>query len=315
MDQNRRDGDVSGDYFLSRARAPPDPRRAASSEMGANRVKYTPIALFALFLITGIAHPNLAGDLLFPFSLIVPAAFALPYRIGLIGVLLAATVFLRRSDRYRRFWPVACSFTIFSFALFFDWYLTIIFGGFPGTPIGTVAAMLLSTVKVVAPVVVLVKLAGFSVSSTYLKRGNLKLGLIIGTIGFVIFLAIPFVTGNALFGGNVSLQTSAPLLPLALVFAFSNGLREELLYRGLFLNHFGSIFGKFPSNLLQGLVFSWSHSPVTYTSDVAVFLAILIPLSLIYGYLVQRTGALWSSILVHAGGDVSIALGMFSSLS
>ena len=137
----------------------------------------------------------------------------------------------------------------------------------------------------------------------------------VGAIGFFIFLALPFATGNALFGGNASLQTSTALLPLALVFAFSNGLREELLYRGLFLNHYGPVFGKLPSNILQGLVFSWSHSPVTYASDIAIFLAILIPLSLLYGYLAQRTGALWASILVHAGGDVSIALGMFSSFS
>ncbi len=278
-------------------------------------MRYASAALFALFLFVGIAQPNLTGDLLFPFSLVVPQSFALYYRVGVLGVLLAATLFLRQSDKYRRFWPVACSFAIFSFALFLDWFLTILFGTFPNTEAGIVEAMILSTVKIVVPIVVLVKLTGFSLSTVYLRRGNLKLGLTVGLVGLLIFLAVPFVTGNTLFGGNVSIQTSAPLLPLAMAFALSNGLREELLYRGLFLNHFRPLFGKLPSNVLQGLIFSWSHSPVTYTSDIAVFLAILIPLSLVYGYLVQRTGALWSSILVHAGGDVSIALGLFSSLA
>lgn len=278
-------------------------------------MRYVPAVLSVLLLFLGIAHPNLAGDLLFPFSIVVPSSFALLYRVGLIGGLLAATVLLKRSDRYELYWPVVFAFTIFSLALFIDWYLTVILGTFPNTPIGTVEVMLVSTAKIVVPVVVLARLAGFSFSTLYLKKGNLRLGLSVGFIGFLVFLALPFATGNALFGGSVSLQNAAPLLPLALVFALSNGLREETLYRGLFLKRYEPLFGKLPSNILQGLIFSWSHLPVTYTSDIVVFLAILFPLSLVYGYLIQRTGALWGSILVHAGGDVSIALGLFSSLS
>ena len=125
-----------------------DPDRRDGGKPSLAGAKSATAPLFALFLIIGIAHPNLTGDLLLPFSLVVPASFVLPYRIGLIGGLLLATVLLRRSDRYKRFWPVACSFTIFSFALFFDWYLTVVFGAFPSTPDGTVEAMLLSTVKI-----------------------------------------------------------------------------------------------------------------------------------------------------------------------
>jgi hypothetical protein len=73
-------------------------------------------------------------------------------------------------------------------------------------------------------------------------------------------------------------------------------------------------FGRLRSDILRCPIFSWSHSPATYTSDVALFLVILIPLSLVYGYPAQRTDALRGSILVHAGGDISIALGVFSNL-
>ena len=105
-----------------------DPDRHDGGKPSLAGAKLATAALFALFLIIGIAHPNLTGDLLLPFSLLVPASLVLPYRIGLIGGLLLATVLLRRSDRYRRLWPVACSFAIFSVALFLDWYLTIVFG-------------------------------------------------------------------------------------------------------------------------------------------------------------------------------------------
>jgi membrane protease YdiL (CAAX protease family) len=273
------------------------------------------IGLFVLLLFLGIAHPNLTGDLLLPFSLFVPVSLVLLYRIALIAALLAVTYLLRRDMRYHRYWPVACSFLIFSVALFLDWYLTITFGSPSPTPAGIALAMVLSTVKIVLPVVVLVKLAGFSLSSVYLKKGNLKLGLTIGLIGFLFFLALPFLVGNTLFyGGKVDLTMAAPLLPWALIFALFNGLREELLYRGLFLGSFEPLFGRRASNLLQCLIFTWSHTPVTYASNIVAFVAILFVLGLVYGYLIQRTGGLWGSILVHAGGDLSIFLGMFSNL-
>ncbi len=281
----------------------------------AGQSKYVLIGLFVLLLLIGIAHPNLTGDLVLPFSLVVPKSLMVWYRLGLLGGLFAATVILRRSLRFRRYWPVACSFTIFSFALFFDWYTTIIFGGFPNTAVGNAEAIVLSTGKVVVPVVLLARLAGFRFSTLFLQRGNLKSGLAVGLAGFFFFLALLFATGNVLFGGYGNLQTATSLLPLALVFSLSNGLREELLYRGLFLNQYGPLFGRLPSNLLQCLIFTWGHSPVTYSTDIVIFLAILAPLSFALGYVMQRTGALWGSILIHAGADVSIALGMFSSLS
>jgi membrane protease YdiL (CAAX protease family) len=41
---------------------------------------------------------------------------------------------------------------------------------------------------------------------------------------------------------------------------------------------------------------------------------ILFPLALLLGYLAQKTDALWASILLHAGMDIPVFLGIFSNL-
>jgi membrane protease YdiL (CAAX protease family) len=54
---------------------------------------------------------------------------------------------------------------------------------------------------------------------------------------------------------------------------------------------------------------------VNYTADQYLFLAILFPLALAWGYIMQKTDSLWGSILFHAGMDIPIMLGIFSNLS
>jgi membrane protease YdiL (CAAX protease family) len=57
------------------------------------------------------------------------------------------------------------------------------------------------------------------------------------------------------------------------------------------------------------------HGSVTYTASNAIFLAILFPLALVWGYVMQKTDSVWGSILFHAGMDILIFLGIFSGLS
>jgi membrane protease YdiL (CAAX protease family) len=51
---------------------------------------------------------------------------------------------------------------------------------------------------------------------------------------------------------------------------------------------------------------------VTYTADILVFVAITFVFALIWGYLTQKTGALWGSALFHAGADTLIIIGIFA---
>ncbi len=88
---------------------------------------------------------------------------------------------------------------------------------------------------------------------------------------------------------------------------------EEVLFRGLFLRKLEPFYGKVISNLLVAFVFTVLHRAATYTADQYLFLAILFPLALAWGYIMQKTDAVWGSILFHAGMDIPIILGIFSN--
>ena len=90
---------------------------------------------------------------------------------------------------------------------------------------------------------------------------------------------------------------------------------EELLFRGLFLRKLEPFFGRILSNLMIALVFTMIHGAVSYSADQYLFLVILFPLALAWGYVMQKTDGVWSSILFHAGMDIPIMLGIFSNLS
>lgn len=86
------------------------------------------------------------------------------------------------------------------------------------------------------------------------------------------------------------------------------------MFRGLFLRKLEPFLGKFLSNLTIALVFTLIHFGVSYTADQFSFLLILFPLALLLGWLAQKTDALWASILLHAGMDIPVILGIFSNL-
>jgi membrane protease YdiL (CAAX protease family) len=56
------------------------------------------------------------------------------------------------------------------------------------------------------------------------------------------------------------------------------------------------------------------HEGASYTSQEYIFLAVLVPLALAWGYIMQKTDSVWGSILFHAGMDIPIFLGIFANL-
>ena len=68
------------------------------------------------------------------------------------------------------------------------------------------------------------------------------------------------------------------------------------------------------ANVLTGFVFAAGHSGVTYTADILVFVAITFVFALIWGYLMQKTGAVWGSEIFHAGADTLIMIGIFAAV-
>ena len=115
-------------------------------------------------------------------------------------------------------------------------------------------------------------------------------------------------------GEGLTLARILPWIPWLLIIVLANGALEELLFRGLFLRKLQPFFGKFLSNFLIVLIFTVLHKGATYTSNEYIFLAVLVLLALVWGYIMQKTDGVWGSILFHAGMDIPIMLGIFSNL-
>jgi uncharacterized protein len=243
------------------------------------------------------------------------------WRAGLSLLLLILSWWVRRSEHYRKVGPVIFALFILFAAVSLDW----VFGLFlldslhvsDATPAGWTFLKLNDCFVIVGTVVVFTRLSGGSLGSIYIQRGNLKLGLVIGGIAFIVACAGAIPTAELLFEGQgLTLSRVLPwTLWLLLLIVLANGALEEILFRGLFLRKLEPFFGKLLSNVLIAFVFTVLHQGVSYTSDQVIFLAIVFPLALAWGFITQKTDSVWGSILFHAGTDIPIFLGIFSTLS
>lgn len=241
------------------------------------------------------------------------------WRLGVSGTLLVLALLSRRSKRLEKFWQLLFAMFILSTALSLDW----VFGQFlynslhlsDAEPIGWMYEKLHEVVLIVCVIIVFNKLSGNSLGSIYIQKGNLRLGLLIGGIAFLVSVAGSIPTAELLFKGNaLTVARVLPWAPLVLIIVLANGTLEELLFRGLFLRKLEPFFGRFLSNFLIALVFTVLHKGSTYTSSEYIFLVILIPLALVLGWVMQKTDSVWGSILFHAGMDIPVFLGIFSNL-
>lgn len=278
------------------------------------KVKYR-IYLFVLLLICGVSLPALSGLLVYPFS-IVPSELTLAYTLSLSLAFLLTAILLQRLKNLRSYWQAFFAFFIASLAIFFDLLINIP----SGTMDGLVLDMFVSTSIIVGTIILLTWVSGNTLSSIFLNKGNIKLGLIIGFIGFFFFALTSIPAAEFLFQGkNLNLDKVFGWLPWILTIVLLNGVREELLYRGLFLKKFEGNLGLKTSNFLQAIIFSLSHSVAgvgfnAYTPYTWILIIFTFSLGLIWGYIMQRTNSVIGSILFHAGTDIPVFIGIFSNL-
>jgi membrane protease YdiL (CAAX protease family) len=275
-------------------------------------VKYP---LFLLLLFCGISLPSLSGSMIFPFS-VVPSEFTLIYSASLSFVFLLIAIALHRSEKHKGYWPIFFAFFIASLAIFFDFLVNID----SDTKNSLLLDMLISTLIIVGTIIVVTWISGGTLASIYLKKGNLKVGMIIGLLGFFFLAFTSLFVAEALFQAqNLTVNRIVAWLPWICPIVLLNGIREELLYRGLFLKKFEAKLGSKASNLLQAMIFSLSHSVAglglgSYTPYILILVFFTFILGIVWGYLMQRTDSILGSVLFHAGSDIPIFIGIFSSL-
>ena len=236
------------------------------------------------------------------------------------GALLLIVAFLGRRLKWdARFLQVIYGLLILSVAVTIDYvfgtYLLTRLNVDGSTPAGFALLKLNTFVVIFAVIMALNKVTGNSIGDIYLHKGNLKLGLIIGFATFVVAAATAIPTAQFMFKAeHVTWQTVKPILPWLLLFVLANGAQEELSFRGLFLRKLEPFLGRFFSNFIIAFVFTGLHKAADYTSQMALFLGVTTLLALLWGWLAQKTDALWASILFHAGMDISIMVGIFTNL-
>ena len=240
----------------------------------------------------------------------------LGFHAGLTAVLLIIALFLKRSEKGETYWPVFYIFfvagaAVLTSGLFSDDLLRL-FGQTVTTPQGIATAKFSESILRVIPILVLMPVMGFDWRSMYLKRGKIRIWLPIAIAAVIVFPAFAFFSiSNSQTG---VLDKLLPLWPWILLFVLSNGFMEELLYRGLFLQKYEPFLGKGMSNILTAIVFAIMHTQVTYAAQMIQFLVIVLVLSLIWGFLIQKSDSLWGAVLFHAAGDCLIIFGAFASM-
>lgn len=176
-------------------------------------------------------------------------------------------------------------------------------------------ATLTSMAVVVLTILVLAGVAGRSPGSLYLRRGRPGWWLPVGLAGMALFALTAIPAAGDMFGGrSLSVGRVVNWAPSILLFVLANGVREEIMFRGLLLSSFSGVLGTRASVLVTSLVFALAHVGVTYTPQVPVFLVVTFLLGVVFAAVTLKGGSLWGAALLHAGADIPVIVGIFSGL-
>jgi len=267
-------------------------------------------ALFALLTLCGF----LIFALTMTFVPIMPEWANYAARAGSLTLFGALWWAARDHRGLSRFRPIffACFTAVFSLSLGFflaDPALKL-FGLTTQTPIGIAMAKFLQASLIVIGILAVARLCGENLSSLYIRKGRLLLGLSVGLITSAALLALTLLQPPVRALGPARLMSLAPWV---LIFVVSNAFMEELLFRGLFLGRYEPLIGKWLSVLSISLVFTLAHMQVNYAPNIWGFLLVTFGLSIAWGWLMQKTGSLWGSAIFHASADLLIILPIFIS--
>ena len=273
------------------------------------------LGLFFLFAAIGL----LTFFVFSHFRPVFPSNVDIPARIGFVVAFLVSSLLLRRSERLNECWPIFFAFFTASVAQALDYYFSgwslSLLGLNVSTPAGIAVDKLESTFLIAVPIIGLTRLSGNSISSIYLQKGSLREGLVIGLTVFVVIAAVSVPWARWQYqAGDLSLQRVIPWIPWILLFVLANAFNEELLFRGLFLRKLQPLLGAFPANLCMAIPFVVLHYGVDYTQNIFLIMALLLPLGLGLGYVMQKTDSMIASWLIHASVDVAVVLALFSQL-
>ena len=256
--------------------------------------------LFALLTVCGF----LIFALTMTFTTVLPVWANYVARVIFL-VIFGALWWAARAERpLNRFRPVffPCFAAVLGLSLgffFADWGLKLL-GLTTRTPVGIAVAKFSQASLIVIGILAVARLGGEDLASLYIRKGHLLLGLSVGLIAAAACLVLSLLQPMVRALGTAKLMSLAPWI---LVFVVSNAFMEELLFRGSFLGRYEPLT----------LAFTLAHIQVNYAPNLSGFLTVTFGFSITWGWLMQKTGSLWGSVLFHCGADLLIILPVFSS--
>jgi membrane protease YdiL (CAAX protease family) len=276
------------------------------------------VILFLLFLVCGLLVFIVFSHYFPVFKRPADTVGRIIVAIAFLAVALAA----RQSERNNQYWLILFAFFTALTAISIDRYLSLsqwiypIFGMVEKSPAGWAIDKLESSLLGIVVVLIINRLAGQSLDSLYIRRGNLKLGLSVGIAAFIVMtVAVIPVTEMFFKGENLTWARILSWTPWVLIFVLANASNEELVFRGLFIGKMEPFLRKFATNIVTTIPFVLAHAFTSYSTDTIIFLALqLLPFSLAWCWLMQKSNSIWGSILFHAAMDIPIVVGIFSTL-
>ena len=268
------------------------------------------IQLFLVFTFYGVFA---VGPLQF-YNVMIEDDLRAVYKVGVPLVSIVIALLLRRRNYPEKYSQVFYGFFVASSAFLLQW-LVFRFVSYPITVENLALEKIALVTMTIVPIMVLTKISGKSLGSVMIKKGKLKQSLIIGLGFFTFFAATAVTSATSLFNSQgITIDKVLGWAPWILLWVLSNGLLEESIYRGLFLEKYGAFFGLRSSNLLQSIIFCSIHLEVAYIPEPYLFVLLTFLLGLAWGYIVQRTESILGSLLFHAGTDIPIIISIFSTL-
>jgi len=265
-------------------------------------------------------------------SLVVFAVFSHYYPVltgttdfvgRVVGVALLAILAIaaRRSQRFVVYAPTLWAMAVALVAISVDYLISLskwivpLLGMQAAGPAGLAVEKLESSLLSVAVVLGLPLLSGQALSSLYMRRGDLRRGIMTGVTALALILAFLLPVTSGLFGGtDVTWARILPWTPWIIVFVTANAFNEELLFRGLLFGRLEPLLGKTPTNILVAMPFALLHVGVRYATSTPLFLVVVFALSLAWGSTLQRTQSLWGSVIFHAAADIPVIVAVLSKL-
>ena len=271
--------------------------------------------LFILFLLCAIVVFILGDNHMRTF----PTNNSLMYESVTAAFFLAVALGLRRMPRWKAYWPISYAFFCFTKELVVT-TLTVgprdvlfqALGVLPNTTPESGLGKVFEALMTIGAILLLTRLAGMRWESVYVKRGNLKLGLLIG-----LGVLLNFMTSTLMFnaGEYTSLERFGSAILWGLVFSLFNGFLEELWLRALFLKHLSPVLGVGTSIVLTSLWFGLFHvSGLMYMQPEAVpfYMINTFTFAAAWGYLMYKTDSWIGPGLTHAAADFFLFIEMLS---